>query len=640
MKKLIWILNRLKAMNHKEIAWRIQQKLLQKKEGKFYKNNNIAVTNIPLSAELNKLKIDTSRLYINASNQDFSLNKQLSIFDVYSYEEYKNDWNAGFQTDNKWPLTFSYNLDCKQRIDIGDVRTNWELNRHFQFAMLAKNYYASGEQKFLDELCDLFWHWNQNSPFLHGVSWTSPMEVAIRINSWIYTYAFLKMADETKKYTNCIPNSIYDELRLGILNMTDYVANHYSRFSSANNHLIVEAYAIGLSGIVFDYDKWKDVSIDILLHEITEQNYGDGINKELSLHYQTFVMEAYGLMYRMMQLNKITIPDIWQTMLIRMSQYVSNCIGTYGEVIEFGDNDESKILDLSGKGINHYQYVLDLMSCILDTRFTDLTGVSENIKWLFTREQLNECRKKRLYKNQDSICYLEGGNTILRSEDGRVVIGIDHAALGYGSLAAHGHADALSFQMFICGIPVFVDSGTYNYHIMPDDRDSFRRTINHNTVAIDSKDQSEMLGAFLWGRKANVTLNSFELSDSKDLICASHDGYSPMIHNRCFKFNRKDELIIEDEIVNVKKPITATITYLLGPKFDIRLKNNYKVIANNGKLEITISFAGEHKFSIEEYSGWYSPNYLKKQEICGIKINIDISVDSFFITNISVDEKS
>lgn len=41
----------------------------------------------------------------------------------------------------------------------------------------------------------------------------------------------------------------------------------------------------------------------------------------------------------------------------------------------------------------------------------------------------------------DACCFKEGGNTFLRDGQDRVLIGIDHAALGFGSIAAHGHAD-------------------------------------------------------------------------------------------------------------------------------------------------------------------------------------------------------
>ncbi len=38
-----------------------------------------------------------------------------------------------------------------------------------------------------------------------------------------------------------------------------------------------------------------ETSCCILSEELPKQNYKDGVNKELSLHYQTFGMEAYGI---------------------------------------------------------------------------------------------------------------------------------------------------------------------------------------------------------------------------------------------------------------------------------------------------------------------------------------------------------
>ena len=104
-----------------------------------------------------------------------------------------------------------------------------------------------------------------------------------------------------------------------------------------------------------------------------------------------------------------------------------------------------------------------------------------------------------------------------------MLIGIDHAALGFGSIAAHGHADALSFQLLVDGSPVVTDPGTYIYHCDLEHRNSFRKTINHSTVCVGGKDQSEMLGAFLWGRRAECTLENYESNDAIDVLTARHD---------------------------------------------------------------------------------------------------------------------
>lgn len=544
MADLIWAVRRLKAMSVPEITWRLSQKLIQNSEKKKFATVKTAVTSSVFNKKIADFHPDVDRMYLNYDNVNYSCNKEIKLLGDFPYEKYKNKWNAGFQSERTWPDTFSYSIKYKQKDDIGDARTNWELNRHFQFALLAKNYFATKEKTFLDELIKLYSDWNEKNPFLHGISWTSVMEVAIRASNWCYVYAFLARSAD-------VPEKLMEQLRIGILNMTDYIAQHYSRFSSANNHLIVEAYAIGQSGILFNYKPWVSLSVSLLTKELPLQNYSDSINKELSLHYQSFYMEAMGLMLRLLKKNGYQIPESWEPMLERMSQYVADCIGPHGEVIEFGDNDEGKILDLHGGEESHYLYVLGLLSVLLTRRYVNLAKCSENIKWLFTKEELKQTNEKLLYTPSGSVTYKEGGNSILRSKDGRALIGIDHAALGFGSIAAHGHADALSFQMYLDGQPLFIDPGTYIYHCDLSSRNAFRKTENHNTVCIGEKDQSEMLGAFLWGKKAQCKLLNCELGD-EDLVEAEHNGYSPDRHLRRFLLSDQS-LTIKDSIRTEKR---------------------------------------------------------------------------------------
>ena len=287
---------------------------------------------------------------------------------------------------------------------------------------------------------------------------------------------------------------------------------------------------------------WNE-AIRILTEELPRQNYSDGVNKEMSLHYQSFVMEAYGLLYLLMLKNKIKIPSIWKRYLTSMSEFLADSIDESGSVIEFGDSDEGKLLDLKGEIENYYQYVLNLMSCILDKKYTD-SDWHENLYWIVPSQLRIE---KKKYVPALANCRKDGGYTFLRSQDRKILIGIDHADLGFGSIAAHGHADALSFQMFIDGMPIFVDPGTYLYHCGLKKRNVFRKTENHNTITVNEKDQSEMLGAFLWGKRANCKLINFENTPDKTILVAEHDGYHPIIHRRIFEFDGNRKLFIKDQ---------------------------------------------------------------------------------------------
>lgn len=539
MANLKWLVNRLRVMSFPEVVWRLSQKQLQRRETAQYKQSNILVSEQVFNRKYEKLLFNANAFRLNLENRNYSLNSQIELLG-FDYLKYECDWHAGFQTTNNWPQVFSYELDYKQRDDIGDARTNWELNRHFQFAILAKNYYASHERCYLKELQRQTKSWIAHNPFLVGISWTSTMEFAIRSINWMYALAFIDKTDALE---------LKQELAIGVINMIDYVSQHYSRYSSANNHLLVEAAAIGIAGFAFDYEPWREKAIGIMSDELSRQFYSDGVNKELSLHYQIFAMEAYALIMNLMKKNSIAVPAQWVRALRKQCEFVSDCQGKHGETIVFGDDDDGKILDLTGKETDRYAYILQFLSCLLDMRFDSMDCVDETVSWLFSLEEIEQAKKKPLYDNSKHAIYREGGYTILKSPDERVLIGIDHGLLGFGSIAAHGHADALSFQMFVDGNPVLIDPGTYVYHCNLPLRNAFRKTESHNTVVVDGKDQSEILGPFLWGKKAKSTLSEYsENLNGIIRLNTTHDGYLPVTHKRTFEFDGERQLRIIDEL--------------------------------------------------------------------------------------------
>ncbi len=593
-----WVFRRLRAMSIPEIGWRIAQKIRQEKEKKRFLKNKIPVTAGIFFTGSGRAggkgkegrKLAWERLYVSDEVSTFSAGTDILLLGGYLYKDYKKRWAAGFQTDKDWPDQFSYGLQYRQREDIGDARTNWELNRHFQFAILAKNYRATGDKKYLDELQDLFFDWNEKNPFLWGIAWTSVMEVAIRTSNWCYTYCFLKQAKE-------VPEKLMTGLCNGIWNMTAYIMAHRSRYSSANNHLIVEAYAIGQSGILFRYPPWIHRAVSILDREMLRQNYPDGVHKELSLHYQSFSMEAMGLMIRLMIKDHIPVPDGWEDKLKRMCRYMTACIGEHGETVAFGDNDEGKNLDLHGE-VDHHRYVLALFSVLLEERYLDLQAFScENLDWLFTKKEQERAKRKPLYQAPCSACFRMGGYTILRSRDRRILIGIDHGPLGFGRIAAHGHADALSFQLFADGQAVFADPGTYIYHCDRESRDAYRKTEAHNTVSIDGKDQSEMLGAFLWGKRARCKLVEFKEMDGQVTLTAQHDGYRPIVHTRQFVYTGGASLQITDRFPGAGK---KDVHFIFGPEVAVKIAGasvRFETDRVRGDMQFT---CGDMQLRLEE----------------------------------------
>jgi len=140
----------------------------------------------------------------------------------------------------------------------------------------------------------------------------------------------------------------------------------------------------------------------------------------------------------------------------------------------------------------------------------------------------------------------EGGYYVLGQDFGmpcEVKAVADAGSLGYLSIAAHGHADALAFTLSAGGNEVLVDPGTYAYHDQKRWRDYFRGTSAHNTLRVDGEEQSVPGGNFQWLSHARARCEHFESGVERDVFEGVHDGYrrlnDPVRHRRRIEFDKR-----------------------------------------------------------------------------------------------------
>lgn len=505
--RLAWYANRLKAMSVPEVVWRVQQKALQKTEKtKFGKRISIADTllypdlkdtRFAASLPIGMPDFDAA-VVIPAENISPSRAGSASAQPAATGHE-------GATGTPEWPDEWAYSLRYKQRDDIGDARLAWEAHRHFEWPRLAMETSVG-----IAELDRRFRDWNHANPLLYGIAWVSVMEVAIRAIQWIFTAAILRhnapVADDSLKETRL---RLETGLLTGAANMISYVIRHRSRYSSANNHLLVELSAIALGGAAFGHDPWTALAIEELERELPRQFSAGGVNLESSLHYHAFAAEAY--MHTILHLERAgkEVPRVMRESIPRMAAFIQASMASESTAIEFGDADCGKLTDLTGKGFNYYRYVLQLASAISGKeRFTDFDSTEPTARLLTTARQIREAAAAPLHTlplcatfDASAAGNMKSGYTFLRSADRRILVGIDHAPFGFGSIAAHAHADMLSLQLTEDGKPVLTEGGTYLYHCDLPDRNMRRGELMHNTVALAGHPQGDMRGAFLWGRR-------------------------------------------------------------------------------------------------------------------------------------------
>ena len=613
--KAKWYFNRLKAMSPSEVIWRLRQKRLQEEEHKlfathtrvdarrFYPEDGGSPDILGNPATKGIFSLDTI-----APASDIPGSEEIRLLGPFSYNDYATRWMAGFQTPAEWPLEWSYTLHYKQNDLIGDARTNWELNRHFQFPILARNYWLVRDEMILARLGELYDDWNSSNPFLWGISWTSPMEISIRCILWMLTQTYLQMAG--------VDNAMILSLAKGAMNMAGYIDRHHSRFSSANNHLIVEMAALTMAGLTYDVEKWVEKGVAVLDRELPLQNSPDGVNLESSLHYHGFVMEAYLLTMLALRRAGRPVPPAWRDMLARMAEFLCHSLTPGGKAIEFGDADEGKIIDLQGGEVDYYRYLLQLASLETDRLFTPLSPdtISLTAGALYSPEEILAAGKKGTYSAAClSRSFPQGGYTFLRSADGEVTIGIDHAPLGFGSIAAHAHEDAMSFQLFDGDTPVLIDSGTYLYHTCAAERDRMRAEPAHNTICLPHAPQGEMLGAFLWGRKGSMTLTESSLRRPDGRQTVEMEGFtfngSPL--RRRFVFDSVKKIL---EVTDFITTPYNEVTFIFAPGLEVTHTGN-RVIAGQWIID-----AGERRLRTEPVS--VAPRYGELATATAVRFSI------------------
>lgn len=536
-------------MSAGEVAWRFGQKRLSAYERRAFSKMEPVYA---VDAYGRAPKANLSRLGIDFANDEFSVGADVELLGGYQYSEYRKRWHAAFQSLGDWPMRFAADYAFGDEGVPGDIRTNWELNRHRQFTLLAKSYFVTSVDGYFSELSDLFEDWNEQNPFMWGPEWASPMEESIRLINWLVTAAFLEaVGDEAT-------DGLRRRLVVGAWVMAAHVRQHYSRYSSANNHTIVEAAGVAVAATVFGEHEWLDEALALLESEVAHQTHPDGVNKEQALHYQLFVMEGLCLVSHALRTIGKALPTSLVERLLSMARYARACSVGGGKYIEFGDDDEGVILCLGSEMSCYSDYVLALATLELesDCRWAEDVRCCETIGWLYGKRKLHSANALLLAQNASVESFPDGGVTIVRFDEGHGVLAFDHGPLGFGRLAAHGHADALSVQLYVDGEPVLIDPGTFIYNGDRRMRDKFRSTCVHNTVCVGGGDQSEALGPFLWGRKANVSGFALEECEGCITMSAEHDGYSPVCIRRTVEV-RGANVVITDEVDGKQDAMTS-----------------------------------------------------------------------------------
>lgn len=369
-----------------------------------------------------------------------------------------------------------------------------------------------------------------------------PYPTSLRIINWIKFLSLNEIQDLN------IDDSLYAQ------------AQHLSKnleYHLLGNHLLENGFALLIASCYFDDDVLYTKARKILEQELAEQVLPDGGHFELSPMYHQIILDR----------------------LLDCINFL-RCAKPSDDLLILLDNKASIMLDW----LEQVTFRNGEIPLVNDAAF----GIAPT-----TKEIIAYAGRLGIEKRVQPIKE-SGYRKICRD---KYEILVDVGNIGPDYIPGHAHSDTFNFVLYRNGKPFIVDTGTSTYETC-ERRLTERRTASHNTVQVDTLEQSEVWGSFRVARRAYVR----DLVEADNTIAARHNGYDRIgaSHRREFVFD--DQKILINDLVDSKKSFLCQAFFHFHPDVEVNLDAN-RVIADGAR----ITFGEAARMSLEEYI--YAPKF-------------------------------
>ncbi len=527
-----------------------------------------------------------------------------------------------------------------------DVKLLWEISRFGWAYSLARAYVLTGDERFVEGFFSLLRSWREANTPNRGLNWQSGQEIAIRLLALVFSFfAF---------------NPALQERGGDLVDLATTIAVHADRIPATlqyaraqnNNHLLIEALALYTAGVLFPEfrgaTRWKRSGRQIIVQALKEQVSLDGGYVQHSVNYHRLALQAGIWSVRLAELEGDPLPETSVDAVRRMTHWLAALVDpATGSAPNWGPNDGALLFPLSICPFGDFRPTLQAAALtVLGDPIFPPGSWDELALWLGVGDTRNEKPSAAEDTSKDeseqsrgkshryeaagdkgsvrSNEYLQSGIYIMRGQGSRGIL----RAVEFHSRP--GHSDQLHFDLWLGGINLARDPGTYLYNAGHPWNNVFTGAWCHNTALIDGCDPMHRASRFLWlSWSAARLLGRWRSEDGRlEILSALHQYRSRKhaVHQRTI-LRIEDRLwTVVDDILGIGDAEVRIGWNLPDLPFEIderTLRGNLqgsKVSVHSEGIQDRFAIyragkliGGEDFVSDSSSYGWYAPTYAMKQ---------------------------
>lgn len=409
------------------------------------------------------------------------------------------------------------------------------LNRFYFLPSLARLYFLTSDQSYLDGMMQFISRWVTDNPRLPDshrktFNWRD-MQVAWRSIHWSWCY-YLTEKGLTEDQKKIITESLKEH--------ADILLNGFGKAPlNEFNHQSHGGLAMLYLGVLFpsfeQADALRENGMRILSHHLDKAFFEDGGNVEYMFGYYPFETHIFRDTYLLCKQNNIRYPSALLPGLEKMAAYIASVSQPNATMPQVNDSFEMP----TGT-------ILTTVNELLAKNRRSLKGKST----YFPDTQLGIIRREG-----------SGNSWYLLAYPASVI-------------GAHAHAGRLAFNFWLNGSPVLTDSGCPNYD-NPKLVSWYRTSRAHNTVLIDGKSDEATSGKLLWVGKRDTGNRIVNWGEKDSLTYCRMISPATESVNNTVSWSRS--------LVLVKNKFLV-----LYDRFDASGEHNYEVLFHFSPAEVSV----------------------------------------------------